>query len=51
MLGVLLPKYNRAVTEKKVAAAKLQEEQQRKAMLDFTKVQQQNTPEIFKNMI
>ena len=51
MLGVLLPKYNRAVTEKKVAAAKLQEEQQRKAMMDFTKVQQQNTPEIFKNMI
>ena len=51
MLGVLLPKYNRAVTEKKVAAAKLQEEQQRKAMMDFSKVQQQNTPEIFKNMI
>ena len=51
MLGVLLPKYNRSVTEKKVAAAKLQEEQQRKAMMDFAKVQQQNTPEIFKNMI
>ncbi|MBQ8887774.1 MAG: hypothetical protein IJY61_08755 [Candidatus Gastranaerophilales bacterium] len=51
MLGILLPKYNRSVTEKKVAAAKLQEEQQKKAMLDFSKVQQQNTPEIFKNMI
>ena len=51
MLGILLPKYNRSVTEKKVAAAKLQEEQQKKAMLDFSKLQQQNTPKIFKNML
>ena len=51
MLGILLPKYNRSVTEKKVAAAKLKEEQQKKAMMDFSKVQQQNAPEIFKNML
>lgn len=51
MLGILLPKYNRSVTEKKVAAAKLQEEQQRKVSLDFSKIQQKDTPAIFKNMI
>lgn len=51
MLGILLPKYNRSVTEKKVAAAKLQEEQQRKNYLDFSKLQQKDTPAIFQNMI
>lgn len=51
MLGILLPKYNRSVTEKKVAAAKLQEEQQRKSSFDFSKIQQKDTPAIFKNMI
>lgn len=51
MLGILLPKYNRSVTEKKVAAAKLKEEQQQKASFDFSKIQQKDTPEIFKNMI
>ncbi|MBQ3642211.1 hypothetical protein II906_09865 [bacterium] len=33
MLGVLLPKYNRKVTEKKVAAAKLREENSEKFLL------------------
>lgn len=51
MLGILLPKYNRSVTEKKVAAAKKQEEMQKRAMLDFSAIQQKNTPEIFKNLI
>lgn len=51
MLGILLPKYNRSVTEKKVAAAKLQEEQQRKNSLDFSKMLQKDTPAIFKNMM
>ena len=50
MLGILLPKYNRSVTEKKVAAAKKQEELQKRAMLDFSAVQKNNTPEIFKNL-
>ena len=39
MLGILLPKYNRSVTEKKVAEAKRQEELQRQAAL---KIVQQN---------
>ena len=51
MLGILLPKYNRSVTEKKVAAAKKQEELQKKAMLDFSVVQKEDTPQIFKNLI
>lgn len=51
MLGILLPKYNRSVTEKKVAAAKKEEEMQKRAMLDFSAVQQNNTPNIFKNLI
>ena len=49
MLGVLLPKYNRSVTEKKVAAAKLAEEQQKQANLSLFK--KNNIPEIFKNML
>lgn len=51
MLGILLPKYNRSVTEKKVAAAKKQEELQKRAMLDFSVVQKEDTPQIFKNLI
>ena len=51
MLGILLPKYNRSVTEKKVAEAKKQEESQKRAMLDFSVVQKENTPQIFKNLI
>ena len=50
MLGVLLPKYNRSVTEKKVAAAKLEEEKQKRAMLDFSSIQNKNIPNIFKNI-
>ena len=50
MLGILLPKYNRSVTEKKVAAAKKQEELQKRAMLDFSIVQKNNTPQIFKDL-
>lgn len=46
MLGILLPRYNRKVTEKKVAAAKLKEEQQAKAIQN--NVVTKNTPEIFK---
>lgn len=45
MLGLLLPKYNRAVTEKKVAAAKLQEENQK------TNVMTANTPKVFQNLV
>ncbi len=48
MLGVLLPKYNRSVTEKKVAAAKKQEEMQKRAMLDSL-ISKQRIPDIFKN--
>jgi len=48
MLGVLLPKYNRSVTEKKVAAAKKQEEMQKRAMFDSL-ILKQRTPDIFKN--
>ncbi|MCD7879157.1 MAG: hypothetical protein LUG16_04400 [Candidatus Gastranaerophilales bacterium] len=47
MLGILLPKYNRAVTEKKVAAAKKQEEANRYAVEHLN----EKTPNIFKNMI
>lgn len=48
MLGVLLPRYNRSVTEKKVAAAKKQEELQRQASM---KMLQKDTPAIFKSML
>ncbi len=51
MLGVLLPKYNRSVTEKKVAAAKLREEEQKKAMLDFSTLQSKDVPGIFKGIV
>lgn len=46
MLGILLPRYNRKVTEKKVAAAKLKEEQQSKSLQN--NLTRKNTPEIFK---
>ena len=48
MLGILLPRYNRSVTEKKVAEAKKQEELQRQASMKFMAA---DTPEIFKSMI
>ncbi len=48
MLGILLPKYNRSVTEKKVAAAKQQEEMQKRAMYNYSELQK--TPEIFKDL-
>lgn len=48
MLGILLPRYNRSVTEKKVAEAKKQEELQRQASM---KLMAADTPEIFKDMI
>lgn len=51
MLGILLPKYNRSVTEKKVAAAKKQEEMQKRAMYDFSSISQKNTPQIFKGLM
>ncbi len=44
MLGVLLPKYNRSVTEKKVEEAKLLEENRKKVKFS------NNMPKIFKNM-
>lgn len=49
MLGILLPKYNRSVTEKKVAAAKKQEEMQKRALYNYSQFEQ--TPEIFKSLI
>lgn len=51
MLGVLLPKYNRSVTEKKVEKAKQQEEAQKRAMLAYGAVTKQNAPEIFKSIM
>ncbi len=50
MLGILLPKYNRSVTEKKVAEAKKQEEMARKAQFDFSKVQK-DVPKIFQGIM
>ena len=51
MLGVLLPKYNRRVTEKKVELAKKQEREQRKSAYDFSKIQNsQNVPKIFREL-
>lgn len=49
MLGILLPKYNRSVTEKKVAAAKQQEEMQKRALYNYSQFEQ--TPDIFKSLI
>ena len=50
MLGVLLPKYNRSVTEKKVAAAKKQEEMARRAQFDFSAIQK-DVPQIFQGLM
>lgn len=50
MLGILLPRYNRSVTEKKVAAAKKQEEMARRAQYDFSAVQK-DVPQIFKGIM
>lgn len=49
MLGVLLPKYNRSVTEKKVAEAKAKEEAAKHSLFDFASFQ--NVPKIFKNLM
>jgi hypothetical protein len=49
MLGVLLPKYNRSVTEKKVAEAKQKEEAAKRSMFDFSSFE--NVPKIFKNLM
>ena len=51
MLGILLPKYNRSVTEKKVAEAKKQEEMQNRAMLDFSTLQRNDVPKIFQGLM
>lgn len=48
MLGILLPKYNRSVTEKKVAAAKAAEEQRNKNMFEFY---QKQMPSIFNTIV
>ncbi len=48
MLGVLLPKYNRSVTEKKVAEAKRKEEEAKNSIFNYSL---QNIPQIFKNLI
>lgn len=50
MLGVLLPKYNRSVTEKKVAEAKKQEEMARRAQFDFSAIQK-DVPQIFQGLM
>ena len=51
MLGILLPKYNRSVTEKKVAEAQKREEAQKRAMLDFSTLPQKDIPAIFKGLM
>ena len=51
MLGILLPKYNRSVTEKKVAAAKREEERQKRSLLNFSAMQEKNMPNIFKSLV
>lgn len=51
MLGILLPKYNRSVTEKKVAEAKKKEEMQKRAMLDFSTLQKNDIPTIFQGLM
>ena len=50
MLGILLPRYNRSVTEKKVAAAKKLEEMQKSQMFNPA-LKAENTPNIFKDLI
>ena len=50
MLGILLPKYNRSVTEKKVEAAKKQEEMQKRAMFGYDALQKK-TPNVFKELV
>lgn len=47
-LGIVLPKYNRAVTEKKVAEAKKLEEMQKQVVLGYNN--EANTPQIFKGL-
>ena len=47
-LGIVLPKYNRAVTEKKVAEAKRLEEMQKQVVLGYNS--EANTPQIFKGL-
>jgi hypothetical protein len=51
MLGILLPKYNRSVTEKKVAEAQKREEAQKRAMLDFSTLPQKDIPAIFQGLM
>ena len=46
MLGILLPKYNRKVTERKVEEAKRQEQIQKQSIMD---VATEDVPEIFKS--
>ncbi len=51
MLGIILPKYNRSVTEKKVAEAKAKEEAQRNSTSNFQNVlTKKDTPQIFKDL-
>lgn len=47
-LGIVLPKYNRSVTEKKVAEAKKLEEMQKQIVLGYNN--EANTPPIFKGL-
>ena len=50
MLGILLPKYNRSVTEKKVAAAKKLQELDKGSGIDYITSQEKNIPQIFKDI-
>ncbi len=50
MLGILLPQYNRSVTEKKVAAAKKQQELEEHLGIDYVTSQNKNIPQIFKDI-
>jgi len=52
MLGILLPKYNRAVTNKKVEAAKKQEELNKQSSTNFIQQSQLKTmPNVFKELV
>ncbi len=51
MLGVLLPKYNRSVTEKKVAEAKKREEMQRQINANYSNAFKKNAPAVFKELM
>ncbi len=51
MLGILLPKYNRSVTEKKVEAAKKQQELEERSGIDYVISQNKNIPQIFKEIV